>query len=241
MFMESNCVEYAVFNSITDNIFNGNEREFTKVREKGLDDTHAKKCVSSGKEYEMNIFYRNEADFQTNKTGYGMSTNTCISSFFPEKILSGEEKGVAGHYDESKLMELPTQVSMDEENWGDSVIAKLGEFVTVKVMMKNIGSSTLTNVIIKSEFQKGLSLRYGSTKIFDVNHVEGKTIDDIIDLSGYNIGDALPGALIQVCYQVKVNNKATYCGMSLSKKISFRYNGRIQNFNSARVRVIGMQ
>lgn len=92
VFIEGKPADYAVFNSITDNPFYGDERDFVRVKEIGSNYPHTKEIsVMPGKEYEIIIYYRNDANPITNQTGYGIATCACISSFFPEKIAVGEK------------------------------------------------------------------------------------------------------------------------------------------------------
>lgn len=139
--------------------------------------------------------------------------------------------------EESKLMELSMQVSLDGENWGENVAAEPEDYVTVKVIMKNIGLSILKNVIVRSEFDKGLSFRCGSAKVFDVDNPDGKITDDIIDVYGYSIGDKISSALTQFVYQVKVDNDNALCGTSLSNAVTIEYNGKVQKHTSVKVEI----
>lgn len=114
------------------------------------------------------------------------------------------------------------------KNWFDKIAAKPGEYVSIKAILKNVGFSKLTNVICKAEFDEGLSLRCGSTVIFDSHNSKGKAIDDIIDISGYNTGDKEAGALTQVLYQIRVSNDNAFCGTSLNNTFLLDYNGKTQ-------------
>ena len=129
---------------------------------------------------------------------------------------------------EEQLMEVSLQISLDGKNWFDKIAAKPGEYVSIKAILKNVGFSKLTNVICKAEFDEGLSLRCGSTVIFDSHNSKGKAIDDIIDISGYNTGDKEAGALTQVLYQIRVSNDNAFCGTSLNNTFLLDYNGKTQ-------------
>ncbi len=320
--------DYATFNSITDNAAVGDERNFVRVRELGTDDNFTDELeIVPGKEYEVYIYYHNNAGTNTNESGFGIATNTRVASAYPTLVTPGEKGMVSGIiswsyvtpsepnnpktgtvWDEAYLSTksegvvlryktgtaiihnggaangsvLPTalfteegtpigynklagtipgcaeysghitytlvaeetgtslekQVSADGQNWGENASIKAGEFATYKVEFKNTGNTTLTNVIFKDIHDEGLSLRSGSTKIFDVNNVEGKTIDDILDLSGYNVGDVAPGALVQVTYQLRVAEDAD-CGKNLKNTIEVTYNSGEKITNDATVTVDG--
>lgn len=95
------------------------------------------------------------------------------------------------------------KASVDGENWADSVNAKPGDFVIYKVEFKNTGNTDLSNVIFKESHNAGLSLRSGSTTVYDDDHPDGIAIDDLLDLSGYNTGDSSPGTLRQLIFKHK--------------------------------------
>jgi len=319
---------YATFNSITNNTAVGDERNFVRVGEVGSSEPYTDEIeVVPGKEYEVYIYYHNDAASNTNTSGYGIATNTRLASAYPTKVTSGERGMISGilswsyvtpedpnnaqtgtvwdeaylttQSEESVVMryktgtatihnagaangsilstnlftengtllgfnkltgtipgcaeysgyvtytlvaekidsELTKQVSLDGETWADEVTAKPGDYVTYKVEFKNTGNTTLTNAIFKDTHDDGLSLRTGSTKVFDVNNVNGKTIDDIIDLSGYNTGDAAAGALVQIIYQAQVGLDTQYCNKSLNNTISLAYNSADQKSDNATVLV----
>lgn len=318
--------DHATFNSITDNVAVGDERNFVRVGEVGSSEPYTDTLeVVPGKEYEVYIYYHNNAASNTNESGYGMATNTRISSAYPtilnpgsqgmvsgiiswsyvnpsddttstgkvwdEAYLTTQSEGVVLRYKtgtatihndgEANGSVLPTnlfteggtpigynkltgtlpgcaeysgyitytlvaekvestldkKVSLDGQNWSDSVTAKPGDYVTYKVTFYNTGNTNLTNVIFKDVHDDGLTLKTGSTVIYDVDHVEGLTIDDIIDLSGYNTGDAAAGALKQIIYQARVGEDASLCGKTLNNKILLSYNSADQDEDSATVTV----
>lgn len=317
---------YATFNSITDNAAVGDERNFVRVGEVGSSDPYTDTIeVEPGKEYEVYIYYHNNAASNTNSTGYGMATNTKVASAYPTILNVNEQGMVSGViswsyvnpsddsintgtvWDEAYLTTktsgvvlryktgsaiihnagaangsvLPTnlfteegtpigynklagtipgcaeysgyitytlvaekvdsslekQVSLDGENWTDNITAKPGQYLTYKITFYNTGNTDLANVILKDEHDDGLILRKGSTYIYDVNNVEGKNIDDIIDLSGYNTGDAAPGALKQAIYQMQVGTDDSLCGKTLNNKILLNFNSAEQGEDNTTVTV----
>ncbi|MBR3319840.1 isopeptide-forming domain-containing fimbrial protein [Candidatus Saccharibacteria bacterium] len=318
---------YATFNSITNNAAVGDERNFVRVREAGTDQTFQDEIeVVPGKEYEVYIYYHNNAASNTNASGLGMATNTRVASAYPTLLTPNERGMVSGiiswsyvtpenpntpqegkvwdeaylttssdsvvmryktgtaviHNDgaangsvlptalftnegtpigfnklegnlpgcaeysghitytliaENTTSDLDKKVSRDGENWSENITAKPGEIVTYKVTFKNTGNTELTNVIMKDTHDEGLSLHSGSTIIFDVNNVDGKTIDDIIDISGYNFGNIAPGALVQLIYQAKISNDADFCGKVLNNAITLSYNSEEQGKDFASVSV----
>ena len=318
---------YATFNSITDNAAVGDERNFVRVREAGTDQNFRDEIeIEAGKEYEVYIYYHNNAGSSTNASGYGMATNTKVASAYPTLVKPGERGMISGiitwsyvtpedpnNAKEGKVWDeayvttssndvvlryktgtaiihnsgeangsvLPTnlfteagtpigfnklegklpgcaeysghitytliaekttsefekQVSTDGENWSKSVTVHPGQIVTYKVKFTNTGNTELANVIFKDTHDEGLSLHPGSTKIFDVNNVDGKTIDDILDISGYGFGNVAPGALVQIIYQSKVADDTSLCGKTLNNTISLNYNSIDQGADYASVTV----
>ena len=83
--------DYAMFNSITNNAGVGDERNFVRVGELNSSDPYEDEIeVVPGKEYEVYIYYHNDAASDTNDTGYGVATNTRIASAYPTELKSGE-------------------------------------------------------------------------------------------------------------------------------------------------------
>ena len=298
-YTNDNPAPYATFNSITDNEAIGDERNFVRVGEVGSTDPYTNEIeVVPGKEYEVYIYFHNDAADDTNATGYGVATQTRIASSYPTTVAKGSkeavhgvltwsyrdtndvdhdgkiwdeayfttavdnvalkfktgtaiihnnraangsvlstglfsEKGTLIGYNEllgvmpgcaqysgyitytlvaeNVTASIEKQASLDGENWSSSVTAEPGQFITYKVVFKNNGNTTLSNVIFKDTHDDGLLLRPGHTTIYDKENVDGLVIDDILDLSGYNVGDVVPGELVQVIYQVKVVEKTTAC------------------------------
>lgn len=133
---------------------------------------------------------------------------------------------------------LKKQVSLDGENWYDTVTTKPGDIVTYKVTFDNTGNTNLANTIFKDVHDNGLDLVTGSVKIFDSNNPNGKIIDDILDISGYNVGEVASGALVQIVYQAKVSDdKDLVCKKTLNNKILLRYNSEDHGDDDANVKV----
>lgn len=313
--------DYATFNSITNNAAVGDERNFVRIGEVGSDAPYTDEIeVVPGKEYEVYIYYHNNAGSDTNSSGYGVATNARVSSAYPTTVTPGERGMVSGIiswsyvdlndntgtgqvWDEAYVTtqssdvklryktgtakiynggatngsvlptslfteggtplgynkltgtlpgcaeysghitytlvaentdtELDKQISLDGENWAKDVIVKPGDYVTYKVEFKNTGNMPITNAIFKDTHDEGLTLRTGSTNVYDVNNVDGKNIDDILDLSGYNVGDMAAGALVQVIYQAQVSTDTAYCGKTLTNTISVNYNSTETKSNEA--------
>lgn len=311
--------DHVTFNSITDNAAVGDERNFVRVGEANSTTPYTDTIkVEPGKEYEVYIYYHNNAAGNLNASGKGIANGVTVSSAYPVRLSKGENGMVSGiisttdgnpakvwdeayfttdvnevvlrykpgtaiiHNDgkvngsvlsdnlftesgtyigineldgripgcaeysgyitytlvaENTDTDFNKQVSLDGENWSENVSAKPGQIVTYKVTFKNTGNTDLTNVIFKDVHSENLSLRSGTTKVFGVNNTEGKTIDDIIDLSGYNVGNVAPGALVQIIYQSMVKEDTSLCGSVLNNKIVLNYNSADQGEDNAMVTV----
>ncbi len=306
--------DYAVFNSITNNSAIGDERNFVRIREANSGNPFRDEVeVVPGKEYEVYIYFHNDAGSDTNATGYGMATNVRLVSAYPPTVNTNERGMVSGilswsyvtpeqpdnpqigkvwdeayvtsktdgvvlryktgtatihnagaangsvlpsslFTEEGALLgynklagtipgcdeysghvtytlvaentgtELSKQVSTDGENWSENVKVKPGDYVTYKVQFRNTGNTNLSNVIFKDTHDDGLSLRIGSITVFDYNNTSGKQIDDILDISGYNVGTVEHGDLVQIIYAAQVADGTDYCGKTLKNIINVRFN-----------------
>ena len=67
--------------------------------------------------------------------------------------------------------------------------------------------------------------------------MDGKQIDDILDISGHSFGDVAPDALVQIIYQTRVSDDAAYCGKTLNNSILLSYNSEDQGKDTASVTV----
>lgn len=97
-----NPARQAVFNSITDNPAVGDERDFVRVAEKRADgsDTYRSNIEVEGeKEYEVYIYYHNDASATFNDAAHnyvGVARDTRLSSSFPTKLAKGEKGTIMG-------------------------------------------------------------------------------------------------------------------------------------------------
>lgn len=86
--------DHVTFNSITDNPYLGDERNFVRVRELGASSESDEVTLEAGKEYQVSIYYHNDASATLNSSGKGISRNTYVRTEFP-KYLNAGEIGVA--------------------------------------------------------------------------------------------------------------------------------------------------
>ncbi len=82
--------DHVTFNSIKDNPFLGDERNFVRVRELGTEEELDEVTIEPGKEYQISIYYHNDASASLNSSGKGISRNTYVRTEFPSYLNSGE-------------------------------------------------------------------------------------------------------------------------------------------------------
>ena len=314
--------DWATFNSITDNAGVGDERNFVRIGEAGSTDPYTDHIeIVPGHEYEVYIYYHNDAADDTNYTGYGIAADTRVFSSYPATVRRGQEETVYGSiswnyidttntdhdaivWDEAYLTTqadnvvlrfkpasivlhnmtatngsilstnlfrepgtligfkelngiipgcaqysgyitytlvaestsstLTKQVSLDGENWSDEVTVAPGQYATYKVNFTNTGNTILNNVIFKDAHDSKMLLRFGSTKVFDADHPNGLAIDDIIDISGYNVGSVYPGTSVAIIYQAQVDPTYNVCSR-FKNTVSVAYNSEAQQTDDASV------
>ncbi len=89
----------AVFNSITNNAWVGDERDFVRIVEKGVNGTYGNhQSVEPGKEYEVFIYYHNDASATFNDADHkyvGVARDVRVNSYFPHELSKGERGTVS--------------------------------------------------------------------------------------------------------------------------------------------------
>jgi hypothetical protein len=81
---------YAVFNSIADHPGIGDERNFVRIREAGVDNFGDQADVAPGKEYEVWIYYHNNANEAVGQTAEGIADGVRVSANFPATVEAGD-------------------------------------------------------------------------------------------------------------------------------------------------------
>lgn len=86
----NNPADHVTFNSITDNPYLGDERNFVRVRELNAQSESDEVTLEAGKEYQISIYYHNDASASLNASGKGISRNTYVRTEFPKYLNTGE-------------------------------------------------------------------------------------------------------------------------------------------------------
>ena len=100
-FTMNNPAPYVTFNSITDNPRYGDERNFVRVKEATAPDTTYGEEVTlqPGKEYEVNVFYHNNAATILNDAAHdykGIAKNAFMRVQMPSTVNAGEQARITG-------------------------------------------------------------------------------------------------------------------------------------------------
>lgn len=99
-YTNENPADHAVFNSITNNAAVGNEFDFVRIEEKSSGRPYTSKIdVEAGKQYEVYIYYHNDASKTYNDSAHnrvGVARDVRLSSSFPLELKAGEEGTVSG-------------------------------------------------------------------------------------------------------------------------------------------------
>lgn len=106
--------DHVVFNSITDNPYLGDERNFVRIRKVGDEEETDEIELEDGQEYQVTIYYHNDADSALNESGEGISRNTYVRTKFPSVINKNEIGVISGYITSSN--------ATPEEIWDSSYV-----------------------------------------------------------------------------------------------------------------------
>lgn len=90
---------HVTFNSITDNPDQGDERNFVNIREAGVGNYTDNVQLQAGKEYEVSVFYHNNASTTLNDAEHnyaGIALNSLMRVQMPADVKAGEKARVTG-------------------------------------------------------------------------------------------------------------------------------------------------
>ncbi len=95
-FTIANPAPYVTFNSITDNPAHGDERNFMQVKPTGAPNSaySEKVNVEAGKEYDVFVYYHNNAKTSLNASGVGIAQGAKVRAQIPA-VVEGDKKAVS--------------------------------------------------------------------------------------------------------------------------------------------------
>lgn len=107
----ANSAPHVTFNSITDNPKAGDERNFVGMREAGVGNFRDDVALQPGKEYEVSVFYHNNANQILNDAAHnyaGIAQNAAMRVEMPANVKAGTEARITGYVSASNAQ--PQQV-----------------------------------------------------------------------------------------------------------------------------------
>lgn len=151
-----NPADEVTFNSITDNPGIGDERNFVRVKEYGTTGPHVDvTTVEPGKEYEVYIYYHNNAKASLNDSGIGIADNVRISSSIPTILYPGQSGMVKGVIGYSKIVP-STRDEVWETVWDTAYLQANDtiyfQYVDSSAVLHNGGSANGTILIAEALF-----------------------------------------------------------------------------------------
>ena len=149
--------DYVTFNSMTDNPTIGSERNFVRVKEAGTEGAHYDNVtVEAGKEYEVYVYYHNNAAANFNESGKGVAQNVLMQADFPTKLKAGEAGVIKGVISASNAT--PTSVWDTAYLNSDSTVYL--SYVPNSAVIHNGGSANGAILDADSLFGPGAKLAY---------------------------------------------------------------------------------
>ena len=145
--------DYVTFNSITDNPKIGDERNFVRIRKAGTSDKYTDKVtLEVGQEYEVGIWFHNNAKSKLNKKengGVGIAENVRLRVEQPEKVTAGHSAVIKGII--SSTNSKPAEVFDTAYAYSDSTV--LLRYVANSAKITSLG--TINGEVLSSEAMFG--------------------------------------------------------------------------------------
>lgn len=171
-----NPADHVTFNSITNNAKHGDERNFVQIREAGTGTYGEEVQVTPGKEYEVYVFYHNNASTTLNDEAHnyaGVAKNAQMRVQMPDHIKAGEKARVTGFVSADNAQ--PKSV------WDEAYAASSSDvalrYVQDSAKITNLGATngaTLSNDLLKGGVPLGFDSLNGDLP--GCNHYSGYVI-----------------------------------------------------------------
>lgn len=101
-----------------------------------------------------------------------------------------------------------------DKNWSKQVTVKANETVEYRLEYVNKGTTEQTNVVVKDKLPAGINYINGSTKLYNGNNPQGKTVGDGINAGGLMVGNYAPQSNAIVVFSAKVETNKLVCGVN---------------------------
>jgi conserved repeat protein len=193
--------DHVTFNSITDNPSIGDERNFVRIKKYGTNDKYRDSIdLEVGAEYEVGIWYHNDASANLNASGKGMANNVRLRMEAPGKVNGGHAGEIKGIISSTNA----TPVEVWDTAYVHTKSTVLLRYVANSATLHNHG--TANGQILSSEAMFG---KEGAKLAHSINH--WGDIPGCNEYAGY------------VTYRFKVDQAAFDISKTVSKEKDANY------------------
>lgn len=123
-------------------------------------------------------------------------------------------------------------VSLDGNDYKETVSAHSGDIVYYKLVIKNTGDIALNNVTIKDSLPSGVNLVAGSVRLTANNSANPDTLSDNLVGTGYNIGTVGTGNTVTITYRATVSGEFDCNGTTLTNTAKLTYDSNTKTGDS---------
>jgi uncharacterized repeat protein (TIGR01451 family) len=132
--------DHVTFNSITNNVAIGDERNFVRIREADSGNKFGDEVkVVPGKEYEVYIYYHNNAASNLNASGKGIANNVRITTNFDSAVNSSKKATITAFINATDAT--PTRIWDEAYMTTDSTADVVLRYVNASATIHNAGST----------------------------------------------------------------------------------------------------
>ena len=171
--------DHVTFNSITNNVALGDERNFVRIREADSGNKYGDEVkVVPGKEYEVYIYYHNNAASNLNASGKGIANNVRITTNFDSAVNSSKKATITAFINATDAT--PTRIWDEAYMTTDSTADIVLRYVNASATIHNAGS---TNGMKLSTDLFGDDTK-GEGQYIGVNKLDGR-LPGCAEYSGY--------------------------------------------------------
>ncbi len=121
------------------------------------------------------------------------------------------------------------------KTWQDKVAANKGATVEYELSYTNTGNTQQDDVVLRDTLPAGVTYIPGSSKLYNVNNSNGKTMDDGINAGGINIGNYTTGSNAYLVFAARIDGNP--CAVLTNTAAAETDNGNVQD--TATVTVTG--